>query len=60
MKLPKRPDIVTLDTFTLEDILESIRFVGTKCGKNVEAERVVSSLESRVEKVKDRLRNCSK
>ncbi|MGI0084231.1 MAG: cobalamin-binding protein [Nitrososphaerales archaeon] len=51
MKLSKNPKIVSLDTFSLSEILVSIKTIGSSCGRNAEAARFVESLESRIERV---------
>ncbi len=50
-KLPKQAEIVSLDTFTLKDILDSILKIGSKCNRSKEANELVSILNSRVENV---------
>ncbi|MDH2899807.1 MAG: cobalamin-binding protein [archaeon] len=50
-KLPKQAEIVSLDTFTLKDILDSILKIGSKCNRAKEANELVSILNSRVENV---------
>ena len=49
-KLRKQAEVISLDTFTLQDILDSILLVGSKCGRTEEAKELVSSLNSRIEK----------
>lgn len=49
-KLPNNPKVVSLDTFTLKDIMDSIKKVGSKCGREREADDFVSELGSRIEK----------
>lgn len=49
--LQKKPEIVSLDTFTLHDILSSIDTVGKKCGRTDEANGILDSLNNRIEKV---------
>jgi iron complex transport system substrate-binding protein len=48
--LPKKPDIISLDTFTLRDILDSIQTVGTKCGRKEEAEQALRYLNERIDR----------
>ena len=49
-RLPKKPEIVSLDTFSLGDILRSIKVVGERCGRKSEADRLVRDLENRIER----------
>jgi iron complex transport system substrate-binding protein len=49
--LPKEPEVVSLDTFTLKDILVSILKIGSKCNRYKEANDLVRKLESRIESV---------
>jgi iron complex transport system substrate-binding protein len=49
-KLPNNPEVVSLDTFTLKDIMDSIKKVGSKCGREKEADDFVGVLNSRIEK----------
>ncbi len=51
VSLPKKAEIVSLDTFTLSDILESIITVGKKCGRKDEAVAIVEGLDARVRQV---------
>jgi iron complex transport system substrate-binding protein len=46
--LPKKAEIVSLDTFTLHDILESVRTVGAKSRRKREAEEIIDSLNNRI------------
>ncbi len=48
-KLPKRPEVISLDTFYLKDILNSILMIGSKCGKTKEAKALVEKLNARIE-----------
>jgi iron complex transport system substrate-binding protein len=50
-KLPKQAEVVSLDTFTLKDILDSILKIGTKCSRSSEANELVRILNSRIESV---------
>jgi iron complex transport system substrate-binding protein len=50
-RLQRQVEIVSLDTFTLKDILDSILKIGSKCDRSAEAHNLVKSLESRIEKV---------
>lgn len=49
-RLAKKPEVVSLDTFTLKDILDSIKKVGSKCGRKREADEFVNKLNSRIER----------
>jgi iron complex transport system substrate-binding protein len=51
-KLPSFPEIVSLDTFTLNDILQSIGTVAKKCGKEEEGKSIIRKLEERIETAK--------
>jgi len=50
-KLGSNPEVVSLDTFTLSDILAAIKTVGEKCGRLQRAEGLVESLNERIRKV---------
>lgn len=50
-KLPKSPRVISLDTFTLPDIIESINMIGASCGKKADAARFVDSLNTRIDQV---------
>jgi iron complex transport system substrate-binding protein len=49
--LPRKPDIISLDTFTLRDIFDSIERVGSRCSRKLEAAKALDSLKRRIEKV---------
>ncbi len=49
-KLPNKPEVVSLDTFTLKDIMNSIKKVGSTCGREKEVDDFVGELNSRIEK----------
>jgi iron complex transport system substrate-binding protein len=51
--LAKQPQVVSLDTFTLEDILKAIEVVGAKCGETSEGKNLVQSLRSRIRRVEE-------
>ncbi|MHB1909391.1 MAG: cobalamin-binding protein [Nitrososphaerales archaeon] len=48
--LPRKPKVISLDTFTLKDILDSILGVGSECSRSKEASEFVFGLEQRIEK----------
>ena len=50
-RLSKKPEIVSLDTFTLGDILAAIELVGSKCEKASESRQITDALKSRIERV---------
>jgi iron complex transport system substrate-binding protein len=50
-KLSKRAEIISLDTFTLKDILDSITKIGSKCNRTKQGEDLLRALNSRIEKV---------
>jgi iron complex transport system substrate-binding protein len=56
-KLPAKPEVISLDTFTLGDILGSIHTVGERCGKAGEAEEFVGALQRRIEHVTSLAKN---
>jgi len=57
-RLEPKPRIISLSPHDLEDLLKNVLEVGAATGKSAEARRVVSSLQRRIERVKDRcLRN---
>ncbi len=53
--LPKQPKIISLTPTTLDHILQDITRVGDNTGKSKEAERLVSQLKGRIEKIKERV-----
>jgi len=58
-KLSSNPEIISLDTFNLEDILSAITLVGEKCGAPHEANNLVTSLRKRIANVKQLARRTS-
>lgn len=46
-KLARKPKVVSLDTFTLKDIFETIKTVGKWCGREDNARKLVEQLEQR-------------
>ena len=53
--LPNQPKIISLTPSTLSDILQDITRVGDNTGKSKEAERLVSKIKGRMEKIKERV-----
>lgn len=51
-KLPNIPEIISLDTFTLNDILQSIGTVAKKCGKEEKGKAIIRRLEERIDTAK--------
>ncbi len=58
--LPKKAEVISLDTFTVDDILAAIITVGSTCGKELEAKRLVESLNVRIKRVTDLVGNLQK
>jgi len=52
--LEKKPDVEVLDSHTIEDILSSVMIVAKKIGKEPEGQRLVESLKSRIDFVKNK------
>ena len=52
-KLSSFPEIISLDTFTLSDILQSIVNVAKKCGKEEKGKSIIRKLEERIETAKE-------
>jgi iron complex transport system substrate-binding protein len=50
-RLPNKAEVVSLDTFTLKDILDSIIKIGSKCGRSGEARTLVRKSKSRIERI---------
>ena len=49
--LPDQPDIISLHPHTLEEMLEEIRVVGERVGRQAEAERCLTSYRERIRRV---------
>jgi iron complex transport system substrate-binding protein len=52
--LEKKPDVEVLDPHTVDDILSSVMIVAKKIGKELEGQRLVQSLKSRIDFVKNK------
>ena len=52
-KLPKRPEVLSLDPKSLEDVLDDILRVGNATGTHQKAEQLVSSLRTRITSVEN-------
>jgi iron complex transport system substrate-binding protein len=52
--LQGKPEVLILDPRNLDDILQNIIQIGTKVGKQEEAQGLVSKLQTRIKKIKDR------
>jgi iron complex transport system substrate-binding protein len=59
-KLASKPEVISLDTFTLKDIMESIKKVGAKCDRGKEADDFVDQLNARVEKATSLVKEVQK
>jgi len=57
-RLPKRPQVVSLDPHRLRDVLEDVRRVGAACGRADAAEDVVAGLRERIDAVAERVREA--
>ena len=52
--LQDKPEVLILDPRNLDDILQNVIQIGTKVGKQKEAQEIVTKLQARIKKVKDR------
>lgn len=59
-KLARKPKVVSLDTFTLKDILGAIKTVGKYCGRKDASTKLVNQLERRIANVSTLTRSKKK
>ncbi|HEV2459310.1 MAG TPA: ABC transporter substrate-binding protein, partial [Ktedonobacterales bacterium] len=53
--LPKRPEVLNLEPMSLADVLADMQRVGDATGHGDEARRVVAGLETRIQRVRERV-----